>query len=666
MDVSGYLQSKGLNLKHADALNVHTACVFCDEDPTKRGRLYINVDPDAEIPGLFFCHKCQEKGSLSKLKKHFGDRGTQDELDSQVRTDLLRESAAYYHRNLKHFGEVLEYLTGPERGLTLETIRKYQLGYAPMEFTLQVDSGKTEVRRPRELYTHLKAAGFDVKDIVASGLCQSNDSKVWDSLGGMVTVPYFVAGNVAAIRGRAWPLTAADWEAWQGARYTPPSGKYKTCGGTKSRLFNSDACWETDEVVVCEGEFDALVVEQHGFRAVAAPGASSWQDNWDDYFTNIRRVWLLFDRDAAGAKATAKLQDRLGDKAREVHLSDVGVKCDPTQWFAQDGHTAKEFAELLASGRKGPLLVSVREAIAEFTAIQSQPGLKFAWDLFDLSQEPGLQPGQLLLILAKSGTGKTLLLLNLMHRARMVKGQEDLKILFVSLEQTRGEWWDRARRLYRFFNVDATDEDAARWWDNNIMLVDRNRLTVDGLNSVIDDFAYHMGRIPDLMTVDYLGYWARAFKGEAYQRTSDAVMALKGIGKEHRIAIMAPHQVSRSGIDGQEFGADAARDSGVIEETADHLLTMWSPDNTLGRTPEEKNGVVHLRIGKSRHGGRGQLLGMQFAPISLVMIPEGDPLCARARREVAWKRDYQDSWAKALYRHRTGFEGHLADTSEFD
>jgi hypothetical protein len=93
---------------------------------------------------------------------------------------------------------------------------------------------------------------------------------------------------------------------------------------------------------------------------------------------------------------------------------------------------------------------------------------------------------------------------------------------------------------------------------------------------------------------------------------------------------------------------------------------MWSPDNTLGRTEEEKTGAVHLRIGKSRHGGRGQLLAMQFAPISLVMVPDGDPLCGKARREITWKRDFKDSWAKAAYRHRTGFEGHLADDSDFD
>lgn len=662
VDVSGYLASKGLPLKRADAKNVHTACMFCQEAPEARGRLYVNVDPDADIAGLFFCHRCQTKGSLASLKRHYGDQVRDDDLDHQTRLEIFDEAAAFYQRALRAFGEVIEYLTGPQRGLTPETIHAHRLGYAPMQFTYDVDTEETTVARPSLLYRHLADSGHQVKDILATGLCHETQNRIVDALGGMVTIPYTVAGGVVAIRGRTWPMDAGDFATWNGAAYTPPPHKYKTCGGSSSRLFGTDACWDTDEVIVTEGEFDAITLQQHGFRAVAAPGATSWQESWDDYLTNIKRVWLLYDRDQAGEKAAQRLVERLGTKVRRVFLSEEGTKCDPTEWFARDLHTAEEFEHLLSVGRKGALLVSVREAMSEYQTVQSQPGLKFGWELFDIMLDPGLQPGQLMVILAKTGAGKTILLLNLMHRARMAPDQGDLKILFVSLEQTRGEWWDRVRRMHRFFDLDATEEDAARWWERNIMLVDRNRLTAPELRQVLDDFTYQMGRLPDLMSVDYLGYWSRSFKGEAYQRTSDAVMAIKGIAKEFLIPTIVPHQVSRIGIDGQEFGAEAARDSGVVEETADHLLTMWSPDNTLGRDEEEKTGQIHLRIGKSRHGGRGVLLNMQFAPVSLVMLPEGDPLCAMARREFAWKREYRDNWDKVVYRHRTGFEGHLDDS----
>lgn len=260
-------------------------------------------------------------------------------------------------------------------------------------------------------------------------------------------------------------------------------------------------------------------------------------------------------------------------------------------------------------------------------------------------------------------TGKTLHLLNTMHQMRMVKGQENLKFLFVSLEQTRGEWFERARRIHRFYNINSTDQEALSWWRDNLLLIDKNRLTETELSSALDDYEYRMGAKPDVVMVDYLGYWARAFKGEAYQRTSDAIMTLKAVAKERRVPIITPHQVSRIAKFGEEPDADAARDAGVIEETADFLFILWRPDALLGRSAEEKSGVVHMKIGKSRHGGSGVKLDYQFAPISLAMVPihhsSDARLLQRARNELRYERDYSDKWEQAVYRHRTGFEGHL-------
>lgn len=664
MDVLAYLQKRGISYKSAGARNVHTACWYCGEDPAARGRLYINIDPAADVPGLFICHRCGQRGSLITLKRYFGDEVKESELDSQTRSEILNAAALYYHGQLPRYGEVLNYLKGPERGLLVETLKAHQIGYAPMEIAHDLSDDTTTTSWPSRLFGHLRSLGYTSKDIIATGLCYERDKTVVDSLGGMITIPYHTAGNVTAIRGRTWPFTDADFEQWLGDPYDPFKNKYKTCSGTSARLFNVDACWNTDEIFITEGEFDALVLAQQGYPAIGVPGADAWQDAWDDYLTPLKRVWLVYDRDAAGEKGAQKLVDRLGTKVRRVHLSDEGTKCDPTMFFAENG--LDQFQALLDTARKGGLLVSVHDAIDEFTNIQNEPGLRFNWELLDIMIAPGLQGGQLMMLLAKTGSFKSLLLLNLMHRIRMIPEQENTKILLLSLEQTRGEWWDRARRIHRFYNINSTEQEAADWWADNILLVDQNRLTEPQLRQVLDDFEYQMGAMPGLVAVDYLGYWARSFRGEAYERTSAAAMALKAIAKEYRIPMIAPHQVSRVGRDGEEFGVDAGRDSGVVEETADFLLTMWNPDNTLGRDEEEKTGQVHLRIGKSRHGGRGQLLTMQAAPISLAMVPEGEPLCARARQEIDWKRTYRSTWPEAVFRHRTGLvEGQL-EQHDFD
>lgn len=650
-DVLGYLNAKGIPLKQGTGRNIHTPCIFCGEDPAARGRLYINVDPDADVPALYKCFLCDAKGNLTTLKRHFGDAVNEQELDSHIRAEILRMAATYYHEQLDQYSDVSAYLKGPDRGLTAETIAEHFIGYAPMDIIYDVLTKQTTVRRGNRLYGHLRTNGYAPKDIIATGLAQAlHDGKIVDALAGMVTIPYHTAGSCVAIRGRTWPFTPADFEQWGSATYDPPKGKYKTPGGTSTRLFNTDSSWNATELVVTEGEFDALAVEQAGYPAVGVPGANVWQAEWDDYLTDAKRVWVAFDRDPAGEKGAQKLVDRFPGKTRRVFLSPEGVKCDPTQWFQT--HTASDFAALLAEASKGGLLVSVHDAIAEFRAVQSKPGLRFGWDEFDAAIYPGLQPSQLMVLLARTGAGKTLFLLNMMHRVRQVEGQENARFLFVSLEQTRGEWWDRARRIYRFYHPEQRERHAQEWWSDHLMLVDRNKLSEGDLRQVLDDYEYQMGGMPDLICLDYIGYWSRAFRGEAYERTSAAVMKLKEIIKDYRIPMIAPHQVSRTAKDGQEFESDAARDSGAVEETADFILTMWRPEEAAGRTSAERDGLVEFKLAKSRHGSRGSGFQMHWSPVSLVLLPFTDGQRPRLQHERKWKVEYPDlTWEEIMLKH---------------
>jgi len=540
--------------------------VFCGEGGDasgKKRRLYINVDPDAELPGLFFCHRCEAKGNLVTLRRHFGDTVGKKQVEYDSKFQIMHAAASFYHEQLPDYVAVWNYLRGSRRGLTGATIMKHQIGYAPMATEWDVVQQKTVTTPSRELYLHLRTMGFEPKEILATGLVRETKRAIVDSLSGMVTIPYHTASNVTTIRGRTFPFDVDDWEGWEGEVYEPPPMKYKSCGGTTTRLFNTDAAWDAEEIVVTEGEADCLVMEQLGYAAVGVPGAKAWQESWNGYLAPMKRIWLVFDRDEAGEKGAQKLVELFGPKARRVMLSPEGTKCDPTKWVHELGHTRADFEELQQEARGGGLLITVREAMEEHGLVQSQAGLKFGDELLDLMIEPGLQPSQLMIPLAKTGVGKTIWLLNQMHRMRMVPGQEDKKFLFVSLEQTRGEWWERARRIHRFYNIESTDEDAARWWEDHIMLVDKNRVSDAELRYVIEDYAYRMGGMPDCVFVDYLGYWAQSFRGERYERVSDAVMSMKGLGKELRLSFIVPHQVSRVGKDGEEFAADAARDSVV-------------------------------------------------------------------------------------------------------
>lgn len=659
-DVLSYLHSKGIQTKSASRDEVHIACYEHAEDPHSRGRLYINVSTDPEVAGLHYCQVCGHKGNMLTLMRHFGDEPERDDDDdfNHTRHQILQIAADYYQTNLE--AEHLKWLR-EERGLKAATVMTHQLGWA--------DGG---------LYKHLRDQGFELADMVRSGMIalsgdnqlqadgtfvlSASEARPYDFLRDCITIPYHVAGNVVMIRGKK----------------IEKGGKYLTPPKQVSRLFNTDACWNTDTAVLTEGEFDAMVVEQMGYSAVGSPGAKMWQDSWDGYFDGMRRIYCVFDNDAPGQLGATAIKERLGRKVRNVIMPDGDMPAgdnDISEWFGRRGHSPDEFSAMLhVADRAGTLLVTVDEAMAEWEAIQSLPGLKYGFEAFDDYVRPGHQAGAVWVVLAKTNVGKTLYLLNVFQRLTMVPEQKDAKVLFVSLEQTRGEWFERSRRIWNLYNLNCpaldVNRESANYWRNRIMLTDVNRMGIDELIGAIDDFTEEMGQKPDLVAVDYLGYWARSFKGVSkYEQVSEAVMSLKEVAKERLVRVLAPHQVSRSQEFGKEIEVDSGRDSGAIEETADGVFSLWNPDNMTGKDLDQRTGKVKLKNGKTRVGGKGRVTDYQFGYLSLAMVPVNDPLAQLLVDEIEYDNEggngldpqhphveRVERWEAAMFRHRSGFK----------
>jgi replicative DNA helicase len=171
----------------------------------------------------------------------------------------------------------------------------------------------------------------------------------------------------------------------------------------------------------------------------------------------------------------------------------------------------------------------------------------------------------------------------------------------------------------------------------------------------VDDYQLETGSKPDIVAIDYLGYWAQSFHANSrYEKVTDAVMSLKACAKDLKVPFIAPHQVSRGAEFGTEIDLSDSRDSGAIEETADFAFGMWNEDTRKGVNPEDRKGEVNLRIIKSRHGGKGHKITMQFGYCTLVMAPHEDPVAtAFARDELAYAAR-GESWEDAMTRHKTG------------
>ena len=82
-------------------------------------------------------------------------------------------------------------------------------------------------------------------------------------------------------------------------------------------------------VVLAEGESDVLTLRLHGFPALGLPGAGWNEDHYADYFTNIRRVIVIDEKDGAAEKLIASLtQSEIRARSEVVSLN--GCK-DPSE-----------------------------------------------------------------------------------------------------------------------------------------------------------------------------------------------------------------------------------------------------------------------------------------------------------------------------------------------
>ena len=134
--------------------------------------------------------------------------------------------------------------------------------------------------------------------------------------------------------------------------------------------------WETlarepHRVVICEGEFERLVLEARGFPAVTSTGgADVFLEEWAEFYVPVSHVFICFNRSATSDAAARNVQ-RILPKARIAQLpSDVGDSGTITDFFVGLGRTELDFEIVLAGGREAVGVPAVHPpAVREFRPV---------------------------------------------------------------------------------------------------------------------------------------------------------------------------------------------------------------------------------------------------------------------------------------------------------
>ncbi|MEM8926316.1 MAG: DNA primase [Actinomycetota bacterium] len=220
--------------------------------------------------------------------------------------DAIARAADWYHQRLltsADAGPARSYLRA--RGYDGETVRQYQLGWAPDGWDLLARS--------------LRLSNNDLTD---SGLGFVNRvGKQQDAFRARILFPIFdPQGNPVGFGGRNMP--GADGPKYKNSAESDVYAKSRVLYGLHRA---KTSVVEADEVIVCEGYTDVIGFAQAGVpRAVATCGTALTEEHVKLLRRFARRVVLSFDADAAGQNAAARFYEW-----ENTHDLDVAVVALP-------------------------------------------------------------------------------------------------------------------------------------------------------------------------------------------------------------------------------------------------------------------------------------------------------------------------------------------------
>ena len=200
---------------------------------------------------------------------------------STTQSTLLNEAAHRYAQAISE--EALEYLSA--RGISKEVAQRYSLG--TIADPIEGHQGYT----------------------------------------GWISIPYFTALDLCV--------------GFKFRRLDDGKPKYGAPVGQKSHLYNVTATtYDSSKIVICEGEFDAIVMNEAGIPAVGVPGVAAWKPYYPKLFTGFDIIYVIGDNDTREDKETnpgAEFARRVASEVLNSQIVQLPPGMDITDFYLANG-----------------------------------------------------------------------------------------------------------------------------------------------------------------------------------------------------------------------------------------------------------------------------------------------------------------------------------------
>lgn len=227
-----------------------------------------------------------------------------------------------------------------------------------------------------------------------------------------------------------------------------------------------------------------------------------------------------------------------------------------------------------------------------------------------------LQGGDIFIIAAATGMGKTCMMLNI----ALSMAKQDKKVLIFSLEMNKEQLLNRiisaetGINSSKYRNTNFTDEEAQKYFgymysDNfnnlDIQVCTEYNITTARIRNIV------LGSKADIVFIDYLGLINGGNKTNSYERVSEISRELKLLAMESNKPFIILHQLNRANAERKDKRPllTDLRDSGKIEQDADIIGFVFRP--AYYSETANKN-EIQLLIAKNRHGKSNVVANLDY------------------------------------------------------
>lgn len=404
-----------------------------------------------------------------------------------------------------------------------------------------------------------------------------------------ITIPHFKGGEVVNIKHRRLNVSDSDT-------------KYYRIAGCETALFNEDILDDDlEDVMVVEGEFDAMILSQNGYHRVVGltAGALTFLGTWKRKLDKVPLIHVALDNDEAGNLGATKIIQDLGPhKCFKVELP-KGL--DVSEYVLKSGidNFKKQYSKAHRTKIEGTSdFKSSLDSLSDF--LKKENDANFIDTPFPKLNEligGGFRPGELIVLGAPGKIGKTNFALNLsLHLLK-----KEIPVVFYCLEMPDYRLSERLLKahLYREHISEEVICSARHKYPWPISYCDSWRH--ESMDETINRFR-NMIRYNDakFAVFDNLHALVREINNQT-EKIGVATMMFKKLAVELHIPILLVAQPRKKevGSKGKIITADDLKYANTIHQDCDRMILLHR--DSINRDPEDIVGNTHFQEFKDTH-----------------------------------------------------------------